>query len=47
MNLHEYQANELLKHYEINVVNGIMIDNIDNIKEKISKLKGPPWVVKA
>ena len=48
MNLHEYQAKELLKKYKLPVLNGVsFIDNLSEIKNELDKLKGPTWVIKA
>ena len=48
MNLHEYQAKELLKKYNLPVLKGVAyIENLNEIKSDIDKLNGPPWVVKS
>ena len=48
MNLHEYQAKELLKKFDLPVPKGIVfIDNLSQIEENLETLKGPPWVVKS
>ena len=47
MNIHEYQAKEILKEFGAPVSNGIVINSIDEIKEKISKLKTKEFVLKA
>ncbi len=48
MNLHEYQAKELLKKYKLPVLNGVsFVNNLSEIKYELDKLKGPPWVIKA
>ena len=47
MNIHEYQAKEILKEYQAPVSNGVVIYSIDEIKEKISKLKSKHYVLKA
>ena len=47
MNIHEYQAKELLKQFGAPVSNGVVIFSLDEIKEKISKLKSKELVLKA
>ena len=47
MNIHEHQAKEILKEYGAPVSNGIVIFSIDEIKEKILKLKSEKFVLKA
>ena len=47
MNIHEYQAKEILKEFGAPVSNGIVINSIDEIKEKISKLNTKEFVLKA
>ncbi len=48
MNLHEYQAKELLKKFDLPVLKGIVfIENLSQIEENLETLKGPPWVVKS
>ena len=48
MNLHEYQAKELLKKFNLPLLNGkAYIENIDTIDEDLDNLQGPPWVLKA
>ena len=48
MNLHEYQAKELLKKFDLPVLKGIVfIENLSQIEEDLETLKGPPWVVKS
>ena len=48
MNLHEYQAKELLKKFDLPVLEGIVfIENLSQIEENLETLKGPPWVVKS
>ena len=39
MNIHEYQAKKILKDYGAPVSNGVVIFNIDEIKNEIKKLK--------
>ena len=48
MNLHEYQAKELLKKFDLPVPKGLVfIENLSQIEENLETLKGPPWVVKS
>ena len=48
MNLHEYQAKELLKKFGLPIPNGnYYIENLDNIGKDLDSLNGPPWVVKS
>ncbi len=47
MNIHEHQAKEILKDFGAPVSNGIVIYSIDEIKEKIIKLKSKEFVLKA
>ncbi len=47
MNIHEHQAKELLKMYGAPVSNGIVVFRVEEIKDKISKLKREDFVLKA
>ena len=48
MNLHEYQAKELLNQFELPLLKGkSYIETLDGIQSDLKKLKGPPWVVKS
>ena len=47
MNIHEHQAKEILKEFGAPVSNGVVIYSIEEIKEKISKLKTKEFVLKA
>ena len=47
MNIHEHQAKELLKSYGAPVSNGVVILNINEIKEKVRQLKTNKFVLKA
>ena len=48
MNLHEYQAKDLLRKYNLPILQGkIYIENIDNFSKDIENIKGPPWVIKS
>jgi len=47
MNIHEHQAKELLKEFKAPVSNGIVIYNLEEIDNKITKLKSENFVLKA
>ena len=47
MNIHEYQAKEILKEFGAPVSNGVVIFSADEIKEKIQNLKSDKFVLKA
>ncbi|WP_444452461.1 ADP-forming succinate--CoA ligase subunit beta [Rhodobacter capsulatus] len=47
MNIHEYQAKQLLKSYGCPVSNGRIVLKADEVKAAASELDGPLWVVKA
>ena len=48
MNLHEYQAKEVLKKFGLPILEGKSYDkNLDSIEKDIGDLSGPPWVVKS
>ena len=47
MNIHEYQAKEILKKYGAQVPNGIVIFNIEELENKIKRLNNSSFVVKA
>ena len=47
MNIHEHQAKEILKEFGAPVSKGIVIFSISEIKEKIKKLSGDIFVLKA
>ena len=47
MNIHEHQAKEILREYGAPVSNGVVILSLNDIKEKISKLKSKEFVLKA
>ena len=47
MNIHEHQAKEILKNYGAPVSNGVVILSLNEIEEKISKLKSKEFVLKA
>ena len=48
MNLHEYQAKEILKKFSLPLLNGLSyVENLDSLLQDLDKLKGPPWIVKS
>ena len=47
MNIHEYQAKEILKEYGVPTSNGIIILNVNEIKDRIKKLNSKKYVLKA
>lgn len=47
MNVHEYQAKELMRQFDINVLNGGTATTPDEAVEVAKKLGGNVWVVKA
>src|SRR5260221_10181084 len=47
MNIHEYQAKELLAKYGVPVPAGYAAMSVDEAVEAAGKLPGPLWVVKA
>ena len=47
MNIHEYQAKEILKEFGAPVSNGVVIFSLGELKEKIKKLKSDEFVLKA
>ena len=48
MNIHEYQAKEILKKYGLPVLKGKSYNkNLETLDTDIKYLKGPPWVVKS
>jgi succinyl-CoA synthetase beta subunit len=47
MNLHEYQAKELLRKYNVSVPNGIVAFDVDGAVAAADQLEGNKWVVKA
>src|SRR4051794_18685431 len=47
MNIHEYQAKELLKRYGVAVLNGAVAWTPDEAAKAAEKLPGPVWVVKS
>ena len=47
MNIHEHQAKEILREYGAPVSNGVVIFSVDEVKDKIKKLKSKEFVLKA
>ncbi|EOG7053848.1 ADP-forming succinate--CoA ligase subunit beta [Campylobacter fetus] len=47
MNIHEFQAKELLRDFGINVADGIMVVSVDDALNAAKKLGGSVWAVKA
>ena len=47
MNIHEYQAKEILKEFGAPVSKGIVIFNLDELENKISQLTSEEYVLKA
>ena len=47
MNIHEYQAKQILKDFGAPVSKGKIILSLDTLKNEISKLKGDKYVIKA
>ena len=47
MNIHEYQAKEIFKSYDIPVSTGSVAYTVDEIESAVNNVSGPTWVVKA
>ena len=48
MNIHEYQAKEILQNYGLPVLKGKSYNkNLETLDADMKDLKGPPWVVKS
>jgi len=47
MNLHEYQAKELLREYGITTPRGVVVENTQHAEIATNELGGSAWVVKA
>jgi succinyl-CoA synthetase beta subunit len=47
MNLHEYQAKELLREYGITTPRGVVVENTIHAEVAVGELGGNAWVVKA
>ena len=46
MNIHEHQAKEILKRFDIPTLNGVVIYNPAEVTEKIKKLNFSNFVIK-
>ena len=47
MNIHEYQAKEILKEFGAPISDGIVIFDVNNLNEKIKDLNSEELVLKA
>ena len=47
MNIHEHQAKELFKSFDIPVSTGSVAYTVDEIESAVNNVSGPTWVVKA
>ncbi len=47
MNIHEYQAKQIFKKYDIPTPKGIMVESVQDAVKAAEQLGGPVWVVKA
>ena len=47
MNIHEYQAKEILRSFDLPVPKGITITNNKYEINHLHTLSGPPWVIKS
>ena len=47
MNIHEHQAKELFREYNIPVSTGSVAFSKDQIEQSVNEVSGPTWVVKA
>ena len=48
MNLHEYQAKDLLRKYNLPLLEGkSYIGHVDDLGKDLQNIKGPPWVIKS
>jgi succinyl-CoA synthetase beta subunit len=47
MNIHEYQAKQVLKGFGAPVADGAVVQNADEIEAAVNALPGPVWVVKS
>ena len=47
MNIHEHQAKEILKEYGAPISEGVVIHSLNDLGEKIKKLKAKKFVLKA
>ena len=45
MNLHEYQAKDLLRQFDLPLLKGkAYVNNLKTIEKDLNELPGPPWV---
>ena len=47
MNIHEYQAKEILKDFGAPISKGVVIEDLKDLKKSIKKLKSKKFVLKA
>ena len=48
MNLHEYQAKDVLKKFDLPILKGQSYENsIQSLEKDLLELQGPPWVIKS
>ncbi|MEO1795321.1 MAG: ATP-grasp domain-containing protein, partial [Pseudomonadota bacterium] len=47
MNIHEYQAKQVLKGFGAPVADGVAVHTADDIEAAVAALPGPVWVVKS
>ena len=47
MNIHEYQAKQVLKGYGASIANGAVVTSLDDAEAAVASLPGPVWVVKS
>ncbi len=47
MNIHEYQAKQIFKKYDVPTPKGIMVESVKDAVIAAQELGGPVWVVKA
>lgn len=47
MNIHEYQAKDILAKYGAPVTKGVTVTSVDEIKQAVTAIAGPPYVLKA
>ena len=47
MNIHEYQAKELLKAYGVATDGGFMAQSAGDVEQRLGEIHGPPYVIKA
>ena len=45
MNIHEYQAKELFRSYNIPVSSGSVAYSADEIEKAVNEVEGPVWAV--